>query len=207
MATMAPASVADLYRARKGGVDVIDVPELGYLVVDGRGAPHKGVSDFQSALHVLMRVSYTAHFMAKERWGEAPHVMPLEALWWVAGSDPGAFESADPAAWHWRAMIMQPAPIDEELLAEAMQQCHERKVPDVHRLQYVRWEEGRCAQTMHIGPYGAEGPAIAALQREVAAAGYRPAGRHHEIYLGDPRRSAPEKLRTILRTPVEPVPA
>lgn len=207
MVTTTTAPLTDLYRARKDRVDILDVPELGYLAVDGRGAPDRDPTDFQAALHVLMKVSYTAHFLAKERSVETPRVMPLEALWWVAGSRPDAFEDAEPSAWRWRALVMQPDPIDEELLAEAMRRCQQRGISDLHRLEYLRWEEGRCAQTMHIGPYDAEGPTIARLHREVAAAGYRPTGRHHEIYLGDPRRAAPEKLRTILRTRIERIAA
>ena len=79
-----------------------------------------------------------------------------------------------------------------------------KDLPGLARLEYIRWAEGRCAQLLHIGPYAAEAPSIASLHEAIAEAGYRPRGRHHEIYLGDPRRSAPEKLRTIIRHPVEP---
>jgi hypothetical protein len=105
-------------------------------------------------------------------------------------------------------MIMQPDPIDVDMVAAALAQARAKKPgPGLERLRYQRWAEGRCAQLLHVGPYAGEGPSIARLHQAIAAAGYRARGRHHEIYLGDPRRSAPEKLHTILRHPFEPQPA
>ena len=142
--------------------------------------------------------------------------MPLEGLWWV--DDPAqrdivaavargevTMASSDRGSWRWQALIMQPDPVDAELIAAATAEAASQKdLPGLARLEYIRWAEGRCAQLLHIGPYAAEAPSIAALHEAIAEAGYRPRGRHHEIYLGDPRRSAPEKLRTIIRHPVEP---
>jgi hypothetical protein len=207
-------SFESLLKVRKGADEIVDVPEFGFAVVSGTGAP--GGTEFTQALQALYAVSYGAHFMIKKQRGEAPRVMPLEALWWV--DDPGqqdiftavALGEADVAdtdrdRWRWQAMIMQPDPIDAGLVAAALAQAAEKKPgPGLERLRYVRWEEGRCAQLLHIGPYAAEGPSIMRLHQAIAAAGYRPRGRHHEIYLGDPRRSAPDRLRTILRHPVEP---
>jgi hypothetical protein len=143
--------------------------------------------------------------------------MPLEGLWWV--DDPAqqdivaavargevTMADSDRGSWRWQALIMQPDPIDAELIAAATAEAASKKdLPGLARLEYIRWAEGRCAQLLHIGPYAAEAPSIAALHEAIAEAGYRPRGRHHEIYLGDPRRSAPEKLRTIIRHPVRPV--
>jgi hypothetical protein len=115
---------------------------------------------------------------------------------------------SDRDRWHWRAMIVQPSPIDAAVIASAVEDARAKKdLPALDQLRYERWEEGRCAQVLHIGPYADENPSIVRLHEGITAAGYRPRGRHHEIYLGDPRRSAPEKLRTILRHPVEPLPA
>jgi hypothetical protein len=200
--TVTPVDVSTLYRARRGRVDFVDVPELGYLVIGGHGAPHEDGGPFQRAIQTLFAVSYASHFLVRKQLGEAPRVMPLEALWWVDGVDPSAFESAGPGAWHWQAMIVQPEPIDELTVQAAVDQARGKGVPDLGLLRYERWLEGRCAQTLHVGPYDAEGPTIAALHRGISAAGCRLRGRHHEIYLGDPRRSAPERLRTILRQPV-----
>ena len=98
----------------------------------------------------------------------------------MAGSDRGS--------WRWQALIMQPDPVDAELIAAATAEAAGKKdLPGLARLAYIRWAEGRCAQLLHIGPYAAEAPSIAALHEAIAEAGHRPRGRHHEIYLGDPR--------------------
>ena len=203
-----------LFAARRGRVDVVDVPEFGFLVVEGVGAPESPT--FAEAVQALYSVSYAAHFAVKKALGEAPRVMPLEAQWWVEGAgppDPGEDPAAhaarmmetDRAAWRWRAMILQLDPIDEPAVGTALRAAHESKPsPGLDRLTYLRWAEGPSAQTLHVGPYRAERPTIEALHRAIAERGLVPRGHHHEIYLGDPRRSAPEKLRTILRHPVEP---
>lgn len=209
-------SFESLLKVRKGTVEFADVPEFGFAVVTGSGAP--GGAEFTQAIQALYSVSYGAHFLLKKQAGQAPRVMPLEALWWADG--PGqqdilaavalgraTMADTDRDRWCWQAMIMQPEPIGADLVAAALAQAQEKKPsPGLVRLRYERWAEGRCAQLLHVGPYAAEGPSIARLHQEIAAAGYRPRGRHHEIYLGDPRRSAPERLRTILRHPVEVVP-
>lgn len=206
------ASVLDLYRGRKGRVDLVDVPELLLVAVDGQGDP--GGPDFAVAIQALYGVSYPAHFLIRKRHGQAPRVMPLEALWWVEDDDArdtftrvatgeANVEDTDRSLWRWRAFMVQPDPLDEIVLEEAIAEAT-RKDPTRSAVTVERWREGLCAQTMHVGPYAAEAPSIVALHRGIAELGYRPRGRHHEIYLGDPRRSAPERLRTILRHPVEP---
>lgn len=209
-------SFESLLKVRKGAVDLIDVPEFGFVVVTGGGAP--GGGEFTEALQALYAVSYGAHFLARKERGETTRVMPLEALWWagkpgqqdiLAAVAQGQATMADTGKdrWRWQAMIMQPAPIDAGLIAAALTQARERRpAPGLDRVRYVRWAEGRCAQLLHVGPYTAEGPSVVRLHQAIADAGYQPRGRHHEIYLGDPRRSAPEKLRTILRQPVRPAP-
>jgi hypothetical protein len=202
-------SVDALYKVRKGAVDVVTVPELGFVAVDGHGGPDG--QEFADAISALYSVSYGAHFLVRKRHGQAPRVMPLEALWWADDAlqhdiIAASFDVAgtDRARWRWQALIMQPEPVDGDIVAQAAGQAREKSVPALDRLRYFRWEEGLCAQVLHIGPYAAEAPSIRRLHQGITDAGYRPRGRHHEIYLGDPRRSAPEKLRTILRHPVEP---
>jgi hypothetical protein len=206
-------SFGSLLKIGKGAVEFVDVPEFGFAVVTGTGAP--GGTEFTEALQALYSVSYGAHFLVKKQRGQAPKVMPLEALWWV--DDPGQQDILAAVArgqatmpdtgrdhWRWQAMIMQPDPIDADMVAAALAQARAKKPsPGLERLSYRRWAEGRCAQVLHLGPYADEAPSIVRLHQAIAAAGYRPRGHHHEIYLGDPRRSAPEKLRTILRHPVE----
>jgi hypothetical protein len=207
------AAVPDLYRARRGKVELVDVPELLLAAVDGQGDP--GGPEFAGAIKALYGLSYTAHFLAKKQLGTAPRVLPLEALWWV--DDHAAMDTftrvamgeADPndvdrSLWRWRAFIVQPEPLDEHLLAEALIAAEKKATAPMPRLEVSRWREGLSAQLLHVGPYSAEAPSIVALHEGLTSLGYRPRGRHHEIYLGDPRRSAPEKLRTILRHPVEP---
>ncbi len=213
--TAIATSYESLLKIRKGAVDIVDVPEFGFAAVTGTGEP--GGAEFTAALQALYSVSYGAHFRLKKLTGEAPRVMPLEALWWV--DDPLQQDivaavargevtraASDRGSWRWQALIMQPEPIDGDLIAATAAGAASKKdLPALARLEYVRWAEGRCAQLLHIGPYAAEAPSIRALHDAIGAAGYRPRGRHHEIYLGDPRRSAPDKLRTILRHPVEPL--
>jgi hypothetical protein len=203
-----------LYRVRKGTVEFVDVPELGFVMVDGRGAP-SGTA-FADAIQALYATSYGAHFAVKRASGEAPRVMALEALWWVEGASAQAtmesiasgevgIAEADRDSWQWRAMIMQLPPIDKVVVEEAIAAARAKKgLSALARVRYERWAEGRCAQIMHVGPYATESASIVALHRAIAERGWRPRGRHHEIYLGDPRRSAQERLRTILRQPIEP---
>jgi hypothetical protein len=202
-----------LRKVRKGSVDFVDIPELGYLTVAGTGCP--GGAEFTAAVQALYTVSYGARFLLKKDRGDAPPTMPLEAQWWV--DDPArhdilaavAFGTAtmadsDRNQWQWRAMIVQPAPIDIGLVVQAVERARAKALPALRTLRYERWEEGRCAQLLHIGPYSAENPSIVRLHKAIADAGHRPRGRHHEIYLSDARRCAPRKLRTILRHPIAP---
>ena len=187
------------------------MPEFGYVAVDGRGDPNG--PEFADAVQALYSVSYGAHFLIRKQHGEAPRVMPLEGLWWAddpeqqdiitaAALGNASMADLDRTSWRWQAMIMQPDPVAQDTIAEAIEQAPAKSLPALGRLRYQRWEEGRSAQILHIGPYTAEGPTIVRLHQGIAAAGYRARGRHHEIYLGDPRRAAPERLRTILRHPI-----
>jgi len=182
---------------------LVEVPPLDFLVVDGRGHPEGGA--FQEALQALYGAAYTLKFSTKASdpsldW----KVMPLEALWWVGGVEHLGLQAVDESRkedWEWRAMIAQPDYVTGQMLDDARQELA-RKKKDVPRLADVRLEridEGRCAQVMHVGPYNAERPTIEALHAFIDGQGLRIAGRHHEIYLGDPRRTAPEKLRTVIR--------
>ncbi|MFI5041069.1 MAG: hypothetical protein ACHQNA_04350 [Acidimicrobiales bacterium] len=211
--TTGDPSIDALYKVRKGVVECVDVPELGFVMVDGDGAP--GGAAFTDALQALYSVSYGAHFALKKAAGEAPRVMALEALWWVEGAEAQAtmeriaagkagMEESDRDQWRWRAMIVQLPPIDERLVEQAVAEAGAKKdLAALDTLRYERWAEGPSAQIMHIGPYATESVSIVALHKAIADHGSHPRGRHHEIYLGDPRTAAPEKLRTILRQPIE----
>lgn len=204
--------IGGLYKPHRGRVDFVDVPELAFVAVTGQGTPEGRA--FAQAVQALHAVSYGAHFLLKKEFGVAPPVMPLEALWWVGEDERTVVEAVawggatmadtDRERWRWRAMIVQPEPIDGELVAEAVALARPRELAALDRLTFDTWEEGRCAQLLHVGPYAAEAPSLRLLHEAIAQAHLRPRGRHHEVYLGDPRRSAPQHLRTILRQPVEP---
>lgn len=191
---------ASLYRGRAGSVDVVDVPELGYLMIDGQGSPSDG--SFAEGIQTLMPVVYGAHFAVKQASGAQTRVMPPEAVFWVDGDEPWAIGPVPQDQWRWTLMVMQPDPIDEEVVAAAVERARGKSVPGLDLLRFERWREGRAAQILHVGPYDAEEPTIARLHAAIAEAGLRPHGRHHEIYLGDPRRTEPARLRTLLRQPV-----
>lgn len=176
----------------------VEVPELGFLAIDGAGRPESDA--FAQAVGTLYAVSYTLKFQVKKDLGIEYPVMPLEALWWA--DDMGAFSAGARDQWQWTAMILQPDLVTAELVASAgAAAAAKRDLPALPQLRLWRFTEGPAAQVMYVGPYAEEAPTIAAIHRHIEAAGHALSGRHHEIYLGDPRRSAPEKLRTVIRQP------
>ena len=184
---------------------LVVVPEHAFLMVDGRGDPNVSV-EYRDAVSALFTVSYTARFALKRAGVLDYGVMPLEGLWWGPGDS--SFSTADRSAWEWTAMILQPDELTDEVLADAKASAAaKRALPALGRLRLDRFAEGHAAQVLHVGPYSAEEPTIAALHAFIAAQGLEPTGKHHEIYLGDPRRSAPEKLKTVIRQPVRRAPA
>ena len=184
--------------------ELVDVPELPFLMIDGRGNPNTAPA-YAAAVQALYATAYTVRFALKRGPGgiDAP-VMPLEGLWWVP--DMSLFDVADKGAWHWTLMILLPEQVSGELVDDARRTAAARRPQlPVDRVRLERYAEGLAAQVLHRGPYRDEGPTVARLHRFIADRGYALTGRHHEIYLGDPRRSAPEKLRTVVRQPVAPV--
>ncbi len=191
--------LALLYRARREPV-LVDVPELTCLMVDGRGDPNTS-EDYRRAVEALFTLSWTLRFALKREGLLDYKVMPLEGLWWTP--DMADFTTSDKSAWHWRALIVQPDAIDDARLEQARAAVRAKKdLPALDAVRLERWTEGRAAQVLHVGPYSAEGPTIEVLHAFISESGLELRGNHHEIYLGDPRRSAPEKLRTIIRQPV-----
>jgi hypothetical protein len=186
---------------------MVDLPELGYLMIDGQGAPDEGAeyptTDFQRAFAALFPVVYTIKFRFK-RDGLVMPILPLEALWFTAAD--GSFDVHMPQEqWGWRAMLAVSDDVTPAIFEEAVAEVRRKKgdSAELDRLRFERWCEGRCAQVMHVGPYSEELPTIELLHAFIAAQGCRPRGPHHEIYLGDPRRADPAKLKTVLRQPVE----
>jgi hypothetical protein len=202
VSAVADADVVRLYRARQTP-ELVEVPELSFLMLDGRGDPNTSTR-FQDAVQALYAVSYGLKFGLKRTSGLDYRVSPLEGLWW--SDDVNSFVNEDKSAYEWTLMIRQPPEATAELVEQAIAAAAlKRKLPALGGLRFETFEEGLAAQILHLGPYSAEGPTIEKLHAFIAAHGLGFDGRrrrHHEIYLGDPRRSAPERLRTIIRQPV-----
>lgn len=193
-----------LYQPSKLEFDVVDVPEMSFLKVDGHGDPN-AAPEYSSALEALYAVAYKIKFSSKDE-GKDYVVPPLEGLWWAEEME--SFTSVrDKSQWDWTMMIMTPEWINDEMVASAKEAAAEGK--DLTALDKLRWEpyfEGLCVQIMHIGSYDDEGPVLAQLHNDwMPTNGYTFNGLHHEIYLSDPRRVEQSKLKTILRQPVRKI--
>ena len=186
---------------------MVDLPEIGYLMIDGTGAPDEGAeyptTEFQRSFAALFPVIYTIKFGLKPTGVVVP-IMPLEALWFTNAD--GSFDMHVPAdKWGWRVLMAVSDDVTPAVFDGAVTEVRRkgRGSDALDRLRLERWREGRCAQVMHVGPYSEERPTIERLHAFIAAQGCRPHGAHHEVYLGDPRRADPAKLKTVLRQPVE----
>ena len=194
----------DSYRARAGEFRVLDVPDLQYLMVDGHGDPNTTPA-YARALATLYPVAYTLKFLSKDDLGRDYVVPPLEGLWWA--QDMAAFTtSRDKSRWAWTMLLMVPDWIDASMVETAVEKARAKASPaDLEDVRLEELSEGRCVQTLHLGPFDDEGPVLDRMHhRFIPDHGFRLDGTHHEIYLSDPRRVAPAKLRTILRQPVVP---
>jgi hypothetical protein len=192
----------DSYRARRGELRIVDVPELTYLMVDGEGDPNTS-PEFPATLETLYPVAYTLKFASRRELGRDYVVPPLEGLWW--SDDLDAFTVArDKSRWSWTLMLLVPEWIGAEMVAAAVDQVRAKgRAERLDDLRVATLSEGRCVQTLHVGSFDDEGPVLERMHHEfVPDHGLRLAGTHHEIYLGDVRRVAPERRRTILRQPV-----
>ena len=186
---------------------LIEIPELLFTMVDGVIEPGQGPSDsegFRQTMEAMYGVGYGLKFMSKLR-AEDPvdfTVMAIEGLW-EFGSDEFSVRSDNP--WPYTLLMLQPDHITYAMFEVAVEQAAaKRPNPVLQQMRLERWQEGLSIQIMHIGPYADEPRTIEMMDAFAAAGGYRKRGRHHEIYMGDPRRAAPAKLKTILRQPVEP---
>jgi hypothetical protein len=191
------------YTAPRGRFDLVEVPPLQYVMVDGAGDPNTS-KEYADAVSALFGVSYKLKFLSKKELGRDYVVMPLEALWW--SDDMDTFTTArDKSRWSWTAMILAPEWITAEHVRQACDAVAAKgDAPAIPKLRLETLDEGLSVQTLHLGPYDVEGPVLDALHHEfVPAQGLRLTGKHHEIYLSDVRRTDPAKLRTILRQPVE----
>ncbi|GAA1754248.1 GyrI-like domain-containing protein [Streptomonospora arabica] len=193
----------DAYQAKRGRFRIVDVPDTQYLMINGHGDPNTSPA-FAEAVGALYPVAYKLKFASKRDLGRDYVVMPLEGLWWAGDMD-SFTTSRDKSRWDWTLMIMVPDWIDRRMFAAAVEQAgagnHPARLGDV-RLESL--SEGRCVQTLHVGSFDDEADVLARMHHEfIPDNGLRMAGTHHEIYLSDLRKAAPEKLRTILRQPVD----
>jgi len=190
-----------LYNPSSRKVEIVEVPEMNFLMVDGQGDPNTSQA-FSEAIQALFPLAYTLKFMVKKGGlGIDYGVLPLEALWWA--DDMSAFATGDKDAWKWTVMIMQPEFITKEMVEQATAEVAKKKNPASLRLvRFESFKEGKAAQTLHIGPFSEEGPTIEKVHQFIQKSGGQLAGRHHEIYLSDIRRAAPEKWKTIVRQPM-----
>ncbi|MBE2287911.1 MAG: GyrI-like domain-containing protein [Chitinophagaceae bacterium] len=181
---------------------VVDVPEMQFLMCDGKGAPDS--PHFTRAIEALYSLSYTIKFACKKGPLQIDYgVMPLEGLWWA--DDMNDFSSGNKQNWKWTLMIMQPDFITEEMVDQATEQLkNKKKTENLEAVRLEKMQEGKCAQIMHMGPFSEEAETIAKLHAFIGSAGHKLSGKHREIYLSDMRRTAPEKLKTIIRQPFLP---
>jgi hypothetical protein len=191
-----------LYYAPAKNPEIVDVPRMNFLMIDGEGDPNT-TERFKRSVEALFGLSYTLKFLIKKSKMQIDYgVMPLEGLWWA--DDMTAFRTGKKDLWKWTAMIMQPEHVTRDLFLEAREQFEKKKDPSLSsEVEFRPFLEGKSAQIMHIGPFSEEGPTIEKLHEFIEASGFKLSGKHHEIYLSDLRRSAPEKWKTIIRQPMK----
>ncbi len=194
------------YRPSTNVIEIVDIPDLPFLMIDGKHYSQKSAT-FQPAIEALFGMAYTMRFLFKNEVhkpeGYYEYVIPpLEGLWWMHSGNPH-FDAEQWEDWRWTLMIRQPEFFDADMIEEAREILRKKKNPsELPNLRYERYAEGKSVQTMHIGPYHEEGPTIQKMHDFVAEKGLELHGKHHEIYIGDVRRAAPERLKTVLRHPV-----
>lgn len=182
---------------------LVDVPNMVFLAISGMGYPNqKDNSEFQQAISALYGIAYTMKFTLKaKKIGQEYTIPPLDSLWWMKGGK--VFDKKWPKDWRWTLMIPQPDFITRRYVDDAVLLLKKRgKTGPFAKVQLKRWKEGKSAQIMHIGPWDKEKPNIEKLLTFITDNGLKVTGKHHEIYLSDPRRVAPSKLKTVIRYPV-----
>ncbi len=190
----------DLYAPKSGDFEIVEVPPLEFLMVDGHGDPNTATA-YREAVEALYAASYAVRAVTRTGLGRVHTVGPLEGLW--SADDPEVFRTRDKSAWNWTMMIAQPDWITAELVEEALTAVRKKRLPSLDFIGFERYTEGRSVQILHVGSYDNEAPTLERLHREfLPANGFTPTGRHHEIYLSDARKTEPARLKTILRQPV-----
>jgi hypothetical protein len=177
---------------------ILKIDPASYLAIEGRGAP--GGEEFQDCVGALYAAAYTLKFTSKQA-GKDYVVSKLEGIWWADGDPP--LEDLPPEKWRWKLLIRTPDFIGKAELKEAIKKVIEKGNPGrIEDVKLEKFSEGKCIQMLHVGPYDTEAETIEKMQEAAEAAGLTFRGRHHEVYLSDPRRVEPARLKTILRHPV-----
>jgi hypothetical protein len=192
-----------LYKPSPKRPVIIDVPEMNFLMIDGEGDPNTSQM-FQDAIATLFPLSYNLKFKVKKKQEIDYGVMPLEGLWWGTPKGLTKFTSDDRDKWFWTLMMMQPEMISEEMVNTAIEEVQKKKNPPmIENVRFENFNEGSVVQQMHIGPFSDEWKTVEPMHKWVEEQGYKLKEKHHEIYLSDMRRTAPEKLKTVLRHPIQ----
>lgn len=194
--------LSPFYNLKVGQPVVVNVPKMNFLMIDGKGDPNTS-QEYAEAIQTLYPVAYNIKFKCKNSLGNDYGVMPLEGLWWTENM--ADFNTNDKSNWLWRAMIMQPDFVSRTIFNEAIEEVTRKKNPkSIDKLRLESYDEGRAAQVLYTGPYVDEGLTIQLLHHFIADQGGLLSStnkHHHEIYLSDPRRVEPSKLKTIIRQP------
>jgi hypothetical protein len=195
--------LGDLYRAHLAPSEV-EVPPLRFLMIDGHGDPD-GAAEFRDAIEALYATAYGLKFRMKALDAVDYRVMPLEGLWWIPNAR--VWDFSDKSDWDWTLMIVQPDEVTPARLEDVRAAAAERRpLPALDRIRLDTFAEGHAVQAMHTGAWSMERPTLERLQAYMATRGLMPVGKHHEIYLSDPSRVGPDRMRTILRQAVAPKP-
>ena len=193
----------NLYNPSSKEIEIVKVPMMNFLMIDGIGDPNTSKA-YSDSIETLYSVSYSIKFILKKEKEIDYVVMPLEGLWWA--EDMGQFSTKNKDKWKWTSMIMQPDFVDKKVFEMAFEQVKIKKnLLMLSKIRFQSFNEGLSVQIMYIGPYSAETPTIEKLHKFVKESGHNLRGKHHEIYLSDPRKTTPERIKTIIRQPIEPI--
>ena len=189
------------YAVKKGQITMEDVPAMNYLTITGEGNPNTS-NDYKKAVEALYTLSYAIKFKIKKGEMRIDYaVMPLEGQWWT--DDMKDFSVYNKDKWKWTMAIMQPEFVTSALVDLCKEEVREKKdPPSLDKIHFENVQDGLSAQILHTGPYAEEAPTIALLHKTIKERGFMLSGKHREIYLNDPRRTAGENLRTIIRQPI-----
>jgi hypothetical protein len=191
-----------LYGGKAGVITTVDVPDMKYLMVDGKGDPNTA-QEYKDAIETLYAVSYGVKMPFKKKHPANDYIVPpLEGLWYM--DDMSKFSMENKPEWKWTMMIRVPDYVPDDEITKAIGDVKRKKNPaSIDKVRLEHLAEGKCVQALHIGPYDAEPPLIQKMHAWIKDNGHKERGRHHEVYISDVRKVAPEKLKTVLRQPFE----